>query len=156
MQSSRTFTHQEKKQIAVQIEKLRNKKHFKHIFKLIYEDNNRYTLNDNGVYVNINALPDTTLAKIKEYLDEVERSKSIIPVPKEYVPYCSEDAQSSDIKLSTQERNLLKKLRGDTKKHWQHATDSDMINTITTTEKPEEGGNKPRIEIKPFSSFMND
>ena len=88
---SNSITHQEKKKIASQIEQLHSKKHFKHIFKLVYDENNKYTTNDNGIYININAMSDSTLLKIKDFLDSLNKSKTIIPVPKEYVPYYSDN-----------------------------------------------------------------
>lgn len=151
MQTAQLFNHQDKKEIALKIEKIRNKKYFKQIFKIIHEDEIKYTINDNGVYVNINALSDTTLIKVKEFLETVDVTKNIIPVPKEYVPYCSDDYQSSDIKLSVQEKNLLKKLKNDTKTSWINNNDSDMINSITTEEVK-----KTKIELKPLNLLMSD
>lgn len=142
MQSGRLFTHQEKKQIALQIEKIKNKKYFKEIFKIIHEDNNKYTVNDNGVYINLNLLPDSTLFKIQNFIKTIDYNRNIIPVPKEYIPYNSDEYQSSNIKLSVQEKNMLKKIKSDTKVSWDNKIfDSD----VTSTEK-----NNIKINIKPM------
>ena len=97
-----TFTHNEKKILASKIENITNKKDYKEIFKIIYENNCNYINNDNGVYINLNILSDDILIKIKNFLDIIDNNKNIIPTPKEYIPYNSDD-NSSDMKLSMQE-----------------------------------------------------
>lgn len=109
-----TFTHNEKKILACQIENISNKKNYKEIFKIIHQDNGNYLENDNGVYINLNTLNEDTLLKIKNYLQVIEENKNIIPTPKEYFPYCS-DENSSDVRLSIQEKNILKKFKNNTK-----------------------------------------
>ena len=109
-----TFTHNEKKILACQIENISNKKNYKEIFKIIYQDNCNYLENDNGVYINLNTLNDDTLLKIKNYLQVLEENKNIIPTPKEYISYCS-DENSSDMRLSIQEKNILKKFKNNNK-----------------------------------------
>ena len=42
-----TFTHNEKKILASKIENITNKKDYKEIFKIIYENNCNYIENDN-------------------------------------------------------------------------------------------------------------
>lgn len=110
--ASTELTHHEKKTIAHRIEQLKNKKHYKQIFQIVHEDNNKYTVNDNGVYLNINTLSSTTLIKIKQYLDNIEKNKVIIPIPNEYVPYSDSD---STITMSTQERHFIRRIKDDNK-----------------------------------------
>jgi molybdenum cofactor biosynthesis enzyme MoaA len=124
-----TFTHNEKKILASKIENITNKKDFKDIFKIIYENNCNYIENDNGVYINLNVLNDVTLIKIKQFLEVIENNKNIIPTPKEYVPYCSDD-NSSDIKLSIQEKNLLKKFKNNSKSEKQSSTNNDKVKSF--------------------------
>jgi hypothetical protein len=106
------LTHHEKKNIAHRIEQLKNKKHYKRIFQIVHENSNKYTVNDNGVYLNINTLSSATLIKIRQYLDDVEKNKVIIPIPNEYVPYSDSD---STITMSTQERHFMKRIKDDDK-----------------------------------------
>lgn len=89
-----TFSHQEKKLIATRIEQVKNKKSYKIIFKLIYENNSNYITNEKGVFINLNNINDETLFKIKEYLDELDTNKPIIPVPKEFT---SDDHNKSSL-----------------------------------------------------------
>jgi molybdenum cofactor biosynthesis enzyme MoaA len=124
-----TFTHNEKKILASKIENITNKKDFKDIFKIIYENNCNYIENDNGVYINLNVLNDVTLIKIKQFLEVIENNKNIIPTPKEYVPYCSDD-NSSDIKLSIQEKNLLKKFKNNSKSEKQSSTNNEKVKSF--------------------------
>lgn len=137
--ADKEFTHHEKKTLAHRIEQLKNKKHYKRIFQIVHEDNTRYTVNDNGVYLNINTLPAFTLHKIKAYLDEVERSKVIIPVPNEYVPYSESE---SSVSMSTQEKHFLNRLKG-----------NDPIMSLwgtTECQSEIETSEKPKIDITPL------
>jgi hypothetical protein len=123
-----TFSHNEKKILASQIENINNKKNYKEIFKIVYQDNCNYLENDNGIFLNLNTLSDETLLKIKTYLQEIEEHKNIIPTPKEYIPYCSDD-NSSDVRLSIQEKNILKKFKNNTK------NDSKTFSTVNSNAK---------------------
>jgi hypothetical protein len=120
------FTHNEKKILASKIENITNKKEYKKIFKIIYENNCNYIENDNGIYLNLNILNDETLLKIKDFLEVFENNKNIIPTPKEYIPYCSDD-NSSDVKLSIQEKNLLKKYKNNSKSDKQNNNNNNSI-----------------------------
>ena len=124
-----TFTHNEKKILASKIENITNKKEYKEIFKIIYENNCNYIENDNGVYINLNVLNDVTLTKIKKFLEDIENNKNIIPTPKEYIPYCSDD-NSSDIKLSIQEKNLLKKFKNNSKSEKQISPNNEKVKSF--------------------------
>jgi hypothetical protein len=123
------FTHNEKKILASKIENITNKKEYKEIFKIIYENNCNYIENDNGVYINLNVLNDATLIKIKQFLEVIENNKNIIPTPKEYIPYCSDD-NSSDIKLSIQEKNLLKKFKNNSKSEKQISPNNEKVKSF--------------------------
>jgi hypothetical protein len=131
-----TFTHNEKKILASKIENITNKKDYKEIFKIIYENNCNYINNDNGVYINLNILSDEILIKIRNFLDIIDNNKNIIPTPKEYIPYNSDD-NSSDMKLSMQEKNLLKKFKNN--------SNFDKQNLNNNNDK-----------IKSFNLFMSD
>ena len=135
-----TFTHNEKKILASKIENITNKKEYKKIFKIIYENNCNYIENDNGIYLNLNILNDETLLKIKDFLEDFENNKNIIPTPKEYIQYCSDD-NSSDVKLSIQEKNLLKKYKNNSK--------SEKQNTNTNNTNSNE-------KVNSFNLFMSD
>jgi hypothetical protein len=124
-----TFKHNEKKILASKIANITNKKDYKEIFKIIHENNCNYIENDNGIYINLNILNDETLLKIKNFLEIIDNNKNIIPTPKEYIPYCSDD-NSSDIKLSIQEKNLLKKFKINSKSDNQTPINNEKIKSF--------------------------
>ena len=149
------ISHQEKKIIATQIEQLHNKKHYKHLFKIIYEENNKYTINDNGIYLNINALPDITLHKIKKFLDSISINKNIIPVPKEYIPYNSETGSDKMFnngkfqKMSIFDREAklpISDVHSDTKNIFNQIQSESEENIIYSN----------KITVKPFNVLLND
>ena len=51
-----------------QIEKLRNMKYMKNIFKIIVENDEQYILNENGIFIPIEKLKIETINKIDEYI----------------------------------------------------------------------------------------
>jgi hypothetical protein len=65
----------EKKIIASRIEQINNKKIYIKLFKIIYADNNNYTTNTNGVFLNLNNVHDKTLFKIEKVLNMYEEIK---------------------------------------------------------------------------------
>jgi hypothetical protein len=67
--SSKKYTISDKKIIASRIEQIKNKKIYLKLFKIITDDNNEYTTNTNGVFLNMNNLHDKTLTKIIHILD---------------------------------------------------------------------------------------
>jgi hypothetical protein len=143
-----TFTHNEKKILASKIENITNKKDYKEIFKIIYENNCNYINNDNGVYINLNILSDEILIKIKNFLEIIDNNKNIIPTPKEYIPYNSED-NSSDMKLSMQEKNLLKKFKNNSNFEKQNFEKQNF-------EKQNLEKQNSNNLIKSFNLFMSD
>jgi hypothetical protein len=61
-----------------QIETIENKKYLKHIFKIIYESNEQYILNENGIFIPMEKLKIETINKIDEYIKSID--KNIIKV----------------------------------------------------------------------------
>ena len=54
----------EKKNIVHKIEQIKNKKNFIEIFKIIKNDNIKYTQNRNGLFIDMNKLSNSTIYKI--------------------------------------------------------------------------------------------
>jgi len=72
------YEKSDKKIIASRIEQIRNKKIYLKLFEIISIDNNNYTSNANGVFLNLNNLQDKTLHKIEKVLnkyDEIKKNK---------------------------------------------------------------------------------
>ena len=89
-----------------QIENIENKKYLKHIFQIIYERNEPYILNDNGIFIPMEKIKTETINKIDEYIKSI--NKNIIKVDE-----AKQNLKNQNIKkliLPIQERNLLKKM----------------------------------------------
>ena len=87
-----------------QMENIENKKYLKEIFKIIYESNEQYILNDNGVFIPMEKLKIETIKKIDEYIKSID--KNIIKVDE-----AKQNFKNQNIKkmiLPRHERNLLK------------------------------------------------
>jgi len=46
-----------------------NNNEIEEIFKIIYKNNNNYTKNNNGIFINLNWLDDDTLDKVNNYIN---------------------------------------------------------------------------------------
>jgi hypothetical protein len=106
-----TYTLVQKKKLADRIENLKTKKHFKQIFKIIYESSdNSYTKDSSGVYINFNSLSNNTIKLIEDYLNIYVPKIDTIPLQSKYTPYFSDEYNPKDsgIKLSNHEKNFLK------------------------------------------------
>jgi len=72
----KSYNTHDKKIIASRIEQIKNKKIYVKLFSIIYVDNNDFTSNTNGVFLNINNLQDKTLTKIEKLLDTYDNIKT--------------------------------------------------------------------------------
>ena len=59
---------QKKKQIVKMIDDLNNKKKYLQLFKIIVAQKIAYSQNSNGVFINLNAIPDEKLEIIYNFL----------------------------------------------------------------------------------------
>ena len=106
-----SYTLVQKKKLADRVENLKSKKHFKQIFKIIYESSdNSYTKDSSGVYINFNSLSNETIKLIEDYLNINVPKFDTIPLQSKYTPYFSDEYNPKDsgIKLSNHEKNFLK------------------------------------------------
>lgn len=74
--SIKKFTHTEKKNLIKRISDVKNKKCYIKIFKIIHNNNNTYTKNDNGIFFNITNLSDDILKKIDDIIRYYETKKN--------------------------------------------------------------------------------
>jgi hypothetical protein len=65
------YSHNEKKDLVKKMEKITNKLHYKHIYKIIKSSGIKITTNSNGVFFNMNELSNETLQKIDEFVDSI-------------------------------------------------------------------------------------
>lgn len=57
-----------KKQIVKLIDQIKDKKILRQIYKIILNENINYTRNLNGIFINLNEVPDDKLIKIENFL----------------------------------------------------------------------------------------
>lgn len=67
------YTLIDRKNLVSRIDKIKNKKIYLKIFKIIHADNYKYTINSNGIFFNVTNLPDNILYKIDTLLDKYEK-----------------------------------------------------------------------------------
>ena len=89
-----------------QIEKLRNMKYMKNIFKIIVESDEQYIFNENGIFIPMEKLKIETINKIDEYIKSID--KNIIKVDEAEQKIKKQNIKK--IHLSRHERNLLNKI----------------------------------------------
>ena len=151
--SKKTYTIIQKKKLADRVENLKSKKHFKHIFKIIYENSdNSYTKDSSGVYINFNSLANNTIQLIEEYLNIIAPKFDTIPLQSKYIPYFSDDFNPKDsgIKLSNHEKNFLKYVGNDSdNKNNNNNNNNNFIESESSLKNSDQ--NKTKILIKPFS-----
>jgi len=76
IETTKTYSHNDKKLFVKRIGDIKNKKCYIKIFKIIHGDNFKYTKNDNGIFFNLTNLPDSILAKIETVLIFYENKKN--------------------------------------------------------------------------------
>jgi hypothetical protein len=98
------FTHSDKKLLVKRITDIKNKKCYIKIFKIIHNDNLKYTKNDNGIFFNLNNLSDKILSEITYIVRYYEEKKlineNILKNINNINNQSHDDCQSSDVILS--------------------------------------------------------
>jgi hypothetical protein len=115
---SKSFSQEEKKSIIKYIETIKSKKILIQIFKIINNDTNKYSKNNNGVFINLKNVSDSALTDINKVIDEY---KEQLTTERESEGTLSEtlsfhkdefkDFEDSSAKLSNHEKNILRKNR---------------------------------------------
>jgi beta-glucosidase-like glycosyl hydrolase len=111
------YTAIEKKNIVHKIEQIKNKKHFIEIFKIIKNDNIKYTQNRNGLFIDMNKLSNSTIHKIEQYLKNLELtlSESDNKLSVDSLTFSNNEDDIRNIigtyKLSNHEKSILKKFK---------------------------------------------
>ena len=60
-----------KKNIVKKIDNIKIKKILLNLFKIIIHEKINYSRNSNGIFLNLNQIPDEKLLKIEEFLNEI-------------------------------------------------------------------------------------
>lgn len=111
------YNNVEKKNIVRKIEQIKNKKYYIEIFKIIKNNNIKYTQNRNGLFIDMNKLSNETIYKIDEYLKtlELNASESDSKLSIDSLTFSNNDDDIRNIlgncKLTNHEKNILKKIK---------------------------------------------
>ena len=73
--NNKLYTHNDKKILVKRITDIKIKKCYLKIFKIIHNDNFKYTKNDNGIFFNLTDLPDSILTNIESIIQYYENKK---------------------------------------------------------------------------------
>jgi len=113
---SRKYNTQKRKKLMDKIAKIKDKKTYIEIFKIMKKDiGNTYSENKNGIFFNINKLQDNSIEKIINII--ADYTDSITTSVDSYICYTSQTTdniasiENLGPRLSNQEKNILKKIR---------------------------------------------
>lgn len=161
------YTHRMIEKLADRISKIRNKDQLVHIFKIIYEDNQDISENNNGMFMIFNSLENKTYVMLDEYLNTISKTrKKKKPEKKEYRSYASATAsceESSEyqldysvdnkLKYSNAEKNIIKrKMYNDSCEPDSNVIYSDFDAEVTESETSD---NLSRNRTKPTSDYAS-
>lgn len=107
------YTHQKKLEINDKIKKIQNKQIFEEIFNIVKNYiKASMTVNNNGIFFDLNVLPNKILKKLDEYLDEQIECNISSHKTLQYSSYSINDDDLSDnLKLSNKDKNLIKNFK---------------------------------------------
>lgn len=112
----RKYNSEFRKNLKLKISKLNNKTCYLEIYKIInYELDNKFSINSNGVYFNLNALSDDSIDLILNAINYKNESETLTETFKiKYECYNKDNSIENfilDQKLTNQEKSLIKKYR---------------------------------------------
>jgi hypothetical protein len=114
---SRKYNSTFRKKLVNKFEKIKSKSELLDIYNIIVEDiGTDFSTNQNGIFINMNILSDICIKKLIDYIeDKINLSTSQTDTEKlNYKTYKSDDVENiseSGIKLSNQEKNIIKRIR---------------------------------------------
>ena len=73
-----TYDYNKKKKIVYRIQNLKKRKIYIKLFKLILNENINYSLNNNGIFINVSKIKLESLIKIDKFLNEIELTEANI------------------------------------------------------------------------------
>ena len=96
------YSHYDKKLLVNRIDMIKNKKCNIEIYKIINDNNVKYTQNNNGIFFNLGGLEDDALYKIENVINIFENKKTLMSDNSENIPIYSkidcDYSDSSDVK----------------------------------------------------------
>lgn len=109
------FTHRRKVKITEMIENLKDKKDYIQLFNIIKRDSSNYTHNNNGVFINLNCLSDTTLLRMETFLKNSKKKKKKQENKANFINFLEKDDSINNCpRLSNYEKAIIKRHRDTT------------------------------------------
>ena len=115
--SVRKYNSAFRKKLVSKFEKIKDKTELLDIYNIIIKDiGNDFSSNQNGIFININIVSDTCIKELVEYIDN-KNSLTLSNTETEKVNYKTynldevEHITESGIKLSNQDKNIIKRIR---------------------------------------------
>lgn len=104
------YSTEDRKYLVQTIENLKNEKDYVAIFEILVNDDvSSYTVNTNGVFINLSIVKDETLDKIKKYIAKINKKKiNEIHVDIDIIPNIYNNKSERTYKLNNYEKNILK------------------------------------------------
>lgn len=107
------YSNEEKIALVNRIHSLDHDKYFYDIFKIIQNNEIKYSQNSNGIFISINTVPDTVIKEIEDYLNKNYTKKIGITVSN--AAKCLEleqdapEEQTKSKRLSNHEKAVIKR-----------------------------------------------
>lgn len=114
---SRKYNSAFRKKLVSKFEKIKSKSELLDIYNIIIEDiGTDFSTNQNGIFINMNILSDLCIKKLVNYIDDkISLTTSQTDTEKvNYKTYKLDEVENileSGIKLSNQEKNIIKRIR---------------------------------------------
>jgi hypothetical protein len=114
---SRKYNSAFRKKLVDKFGKIKSKSELLDIYNIIVEDiGTDFSTNQNGIFINMNILSDLCIKKLIEYIeDKINLSNSQTDTEKiSYKTYKYDEVETisdNGIKLSNQEKNIIKRIR---------------------------------------------
>jgi hypothetical protein len=106
----KTYTVASKSEISGRIGKIKSKKHYIELFRIIHEHGASYTrVAGKGVYVDLERYDDNLLSEIERFLNTEYPRTIIKPISEGMNTYYSEDSDMQSLKLTNRERISLRR-----------------------------------------------
>lgn len=114
---ARKYNSAFRKKLVSKFEKIKDKTELLDIYNIIIKDiGNDFSSNQNGIFININIVSDICIKELVEYIDN-KNSLTLSNTETEKVNYKTynldevEHITDSGIKLSNQDKNIIKRIR---------------------------------------------
>jgi hypothetical protein len=114
---SRKYNSNFRKKLVSKFEKIKFKSELLDIYNIITEDiGTDFSTNQNGIFININILSDKCIKSLVDYIeDKISQTTTQTDTEKiNYKTYKHDDVENineSGVKLSNQEKNIIKRIR---------------------------------------------